>query len=355
MYRKIITLFLVALMVFLVGCGAKDAVDQPAKNTSTPVESEPEIVYYTNHLTGEKNLISEEKSNDRPVAIMVNNASNAQRIQTGVAKADIVYETEVEGGITRLMAVYQDISKVEKIGSVRSARYAYIDLAMGHNAIYAHHGQDGTYAAPHLKDTQTLTIDTTNTGKRIANGESKEHTLYAFGDKVWQRLIDKGYKTKLTNPTNWQIFADEDTKVEFANSAVTVNVPFSTSYKSVFKYDTSKGKYLRYFKTTERKDYFTGESSYFKNVFVLVTNISSYSDGYHKKIDLTSGDGYYCVNGTYTPIKWSKGNASSSFVFTNLDGTPLTVNQGNSYVCIMGKKHSPSFEGAPETTTSAVQ
>ena len=53
------------------------------------------------------------------------------------------------------------------------------------------------------------------------------------------------------------------------------------------------------------------ESEYFKNVFVLITKISNYSDGYHKKIDLTKGDGYYCVNGTYTKIKWSKGNSSS--------------------------------------------
>lgn len=342
MYRKFLALIIAVLMVFFVGCNKQD-VTSDVPQVSTPTESEPEIVYYTNPLTGVEELTSD-KTQNRPVAIMVNNLSTAQKVQTGLTKADIVYETEVEGGITRLLAVYHDISEVEKIGTVRSARYAYIDLAMGHNAIYIHHGQDPTYAAPHLKDTQTLALSTNNAGYREKNGLASEHTLYGYGKKIWKHLTDNGYNTKLTKVTNWQNFADSETNITYTNIANTVNVPFSNSYKSVFKYDATSGKYIRFFKTTERKDYFTNESEYFKNVFVLITNISDYSDGYHRKIDLSSGKGYYCVNGTYTPIKWSKGNSSSSLVFTNEDGTPLTVNQGNSWVCIMGKQFAPTFE-----------
>ena len=345
MYRKILALAVVALMVCFAGCGKKDtgsetSVDLP---TQAEVKNEPKTEYYTNPLTGVEEL-TKEKSQDRPVAIMVNNISVAQKVQTGLSKADIVYETEVEGGITRLLAVFQDISKVEKIGTVRSARYAYIDLAMGHNAIYIHHGQDPTYAAPHLKDTQTMALSESNAGYRAKNGLASEHTLYGYGNKIWDYLTKNKYNTKLTKATNWQNFADKDTQITYTNTANTVNVKFSNSYESVFKYDTEKGKYVRFFKTTERKDYFTNESEYFKNVFVLQTSITDYPDGKHRKIDLTSGSGYYCVNGTYTPIKWSKGNSSSSFVFTNEDGSPLTVNQGNSWVCIMGKNFAPSFQ-----------
>lgn len=342
MYRKILSVMLAALLLTFVGCG-KEQTTSEVSEPEVSSESEPIVVYYTNPLTGVKDL-SEDKADDRPVAIMVNNLSQAQTVQTGLTKADIVYETEVEGGITRLMAVYQDISKVEKIGTVRSARYVYVDLAMGHNAIYVHHGQDQTYCAPHLKDTQTFVLGTNNAGVRIKNGLASEHTLYGYGEKIWNTLVSQGYKTELSNVTNWQNFADEETSVTYTNVANTVNVPFSNSYKSVFKYDSVSGKYVRYFKTTERKDYETGESEYFKNVFVLTTSIKNYSDGYHKNVSLTSGDGYYCVNGTYTPIKWSKGSSSSSFVFTNTDGTPLTVNQGNSWVCIMSKSFTPTFE-----------
>ena len=340
MYRKILTLLMAVLMLTFVGCKKEETSSD--KTETKPSESKIEITGI-NPLTGVAD-IDEEKAKDKPVAIMINNVSAAQPVQAGVAEADIVYETEVEGGITRLLAVYQDISKVKKIGTVRTARYAYVDLAMGHDAIYVHHGQDPTYAAPHLKDTQTFVLGTNNAGYRESNGLASEHTLYGYGEKIWKTLVDKGYKTENTKVTPWQTFADKDTAIKYESAAKNVTVPFSTSYKSVFKYNAENGKYQRFFKNTERKDYYTGESEYFKNVFILSTTISDYPDGYHRKVDLTSGSGYYCVNGTYTPIKWSKGNSSSSFVFTTEDGEPLTVNQGNSWVCIMSNKFAPTFE-----------
>lgn len=343
MYKKILALLLCLFTVTAVGC-SKNSKETDSDSSLSSVISEPAPVYYTNNLTGEDVLTDKEKVNNRPVAVMINNISVAQKVQTGIAKADIVYETEVEGGITRLMAVFKDISAVEKIGAVRSARYPYIDLSMGHGAIYIHHGQDKTYAKPHLKDTQTFAVSENNAGVRIKNGLATEHTLYGYGKKIWNYLNKKGYNTKTDNTENWQKFADKNTKISYSDIANTVTVKFSSGYTSVFKYDAEKGRYVRYFKTTERKDYYTGESEYFKNVFVLKTSITYYPDGKHKKVNLTSGTGYYCVNGTYTPIKWSKGSASSSLKFTTTDGQPLEVNQGNSWVCFHSKSFSPAFE-----------
>ncbi len=345
MKKRILALLMCTLLIFAVGCSDKETTSEPTSaNSSSQVSSQvkEEPTVYMNALTGETNINSKEVANRRPVAIMVNNISVAQPVQAGLDKADIVYETEVEGGITRLLAVFQDITKAEKIGTVRSARYAYVDLAMGHNAIYVHHGEDKTYCTPHLKDVDRLVLGTSNGGIRVKNGLAQEHTLYAFGDKLWNN-ISKAHKTERKSDATWQNFADEKTNVTFTDTANSVSVPFSTSYKTVFKYDAEKGKYTRYFRDTLRKDSITGNTENFKNVFVLMTNISNYSDGYHKNIDLTKGEGYYCVNGTYTKINWSKGNASSGFVFTNLDGSPLTVNAGNSWVCIANKSSVPSF------------
>ncbi len=343
MYRKILAILLCGLMIFLVGCGGKKNEDV---SSQVSTNSEPEkITYYTNNLTGEKNMTDKDKVDNRPVAVMVNNISIAQKVQTGLTEADIVYETEVEGGITRLMAVFKDISKVEKIGTIRSARYPYIDLAMGHGAIYVHHGQDKTYAKPHLRDTQTFAVGENNAGVRIRNeGLASEHTLYGYGKKIWEWFEKKNYDTKLKSVENWQTFASEDKKVEFSDLADTVTVKFSNAYTSVFKYDAESGKYIRFFRDTERKDYYTGKSELFKNIFVLKTAITYYPDGKHKKVDLSSGSGYYCVNGTYTPIKWKKGSSSNGLKFTLEDGTPLEVSQGNSWVCFHSKSFAPKFE-----------
>ena len=79
-------------------------------------------------------------------------------------------------------------------------------------------------------------------------------------------------------------------------------------------------------------------------MFVLLTDITDYPDGYHRKVALQSGEGWYCVNGSYMPILWSKGAASDSFKFTDLEGNTLKVNQGNSWVCIAKKGINVTFE-----------
>lgn len=339
MFKRVLILLLCLCLCFaVVGCRKNPeslSVEKGDDFNSKPVQEEkPKLTM--NPLTGVYELTPGKEKN-RPVAITINNISIAQSVQTGLGKADIVYETEVEGGITRMVAVYQDVASVKQIGTVRSARYAFIDLAMGHNAIYVHHGMDYTYAASHLNDVDRIVLDENNAGVRIKNNLAKEHTLYAYGDKLWEAIKNKGFKTQTTSSERWQNFAEEDNKVALENLANKVSVQFSNSYNTSFVYDGVAGKYMRYFNNIERKDYLTGEYLYFKNIFVLLTDIYDYADGYHRKVELDEGDGYYFVNGTYAPIHWKKGAASDSFIFTKADGTLLTVNPGNSWVCIAKK------------------
>lgn len=347
MFKKLVPLFLcLCLVSSFVGCSKKtetlgvDKSDESSSASSdTDTQQETVNTNAVNPLTGLYDVTSN-KADDRPVAVMVNNINVAQSVQTGLNDADVIYETEVEGGITRLMAVYQDISKVEKIGTVRSARYVYIDLAMGHNAIYVHHGTDENYAAPHLKDTDNFVVDVNNGGARINNGKATEHTLYAYGDKVWENILSSSRKTEKGSSSTWLTFSEPDAKVNLEKKAESVSVPFSGSYTTTFKYDPSTERYVRYSSDTERKDYVTGKSVTVKNVFVLMTDMGHYPIEKYRKISLNSGSGYYFTNGTYTEITWSKGDDSDSFVFKTANGAELIVNAGNSWICIADKSNS---------------
>lgn len=73
------------------------------------------------------------------VAVMIDNIAEAHP-ESGVAKAALVIEAPVEGGITRLMALYPADVSVEKIGPVRSARPYYARWALEYGALYAHVG-----------------------------------------------------------------------------------------------------------------------------------------------------------------------------------------------------------------------
>lgn len=72
-------------------------------------------------LTGEKGAAG------RVLAVKVDNV-RAARPQTGLNDADLVYAIEVEGGLSRLMAVYDSSHLPATVGPVRSARETDLQL-----------------------------------------------------------------------------------------------------------------------------------------------------------------------------------------------------------------------------------
>lgn len=355
MIKKILSITLcLALVLALAGCGVSTHPDNVDANSDINIQNSSDTSEtkssLTNPLTG-LNDLSNENADARPVAVMVNNITQAQAVQTGLNYADIIYETEVEGGVTRLMAVFKDFKSAKQIGSVRSARYPYVDLALGHNAIYVHCGQDPTYCAPHLKDIDDMSVDTGSTGaKRIKNGLSSEHTLYIFGNELWPTLASK-FKSTGKN-VMWQDFAAEDETVTLAGGAADrVEIPFPI-LKTVFNYDSATGLYTRYSKGSAMKDYVTGENIKVKNIFTLLTSISDYPDGKHRRVDLSGGEGYYATNGTYTKIKWQKGDANAPIKITDESGKPIKVSAGKSWVCIANTSTCNPVMAASEATQS---
>lgn len=294
-----------------------------------------------NPLTGKQDL-AKGKQNVRPVSIMVNNISIAQDIQTGLDQADIVYETYVEGGITRLMAVFKDITKVDTIGSCRSARYSYVDLAGGHDAIYFHAGLDRKYCAAHFKELGSDHINLLESSgaysQRVANGKSSEHTLYTSGKQLWKAIKGYNRRVNLKGSTTkyWMNFNKEDEETTpSGGSAKKVTVPFSNSYSSEFTYNEEDKMYYKTQNGRKHSDWKTGKQLKFKNILVLNSSVSYFPDNKHVKTALNSGSGYYCSNGGYEKIKWKKGGTYDALTITKKDGTKVNYNAGTSWVCFV--------------------
>ena len=109
-----------------------------------PPEGEPLVPalpeYDADILTG-----AERSTNSRPVAVMVNNIANSQRQnarpQRGIGSADLLIEAKVEGGITRLCAVFSDADSIPEVGPIRSGRDQFLQLLMPWNILYYHDGE----------------------------------------------------------------------------------------------------------------------------------------------------------------------------------------------------------------------
>jgi len=346
--KKLLSITLVLCFLFgLVGCNNSDT----STVSSVPQEVVSEIEdanskYVVNPLTGEKNL-KRSAQKFQPVAIMINNISTAWEVQSGLSRADVIYETYVEGGITRLLAVYKDIRGVEKLGSLRSARYSYADLAAGHGARFVHAGKDEKYCTPRLEEIgiQSADLNSASTSRssvgissvayREDNGLPTEHTLFTTGKKLYDGLDNKDLIDKDIKQDEWMNFVDEDSKyVLDGGKCSEIFVPFSGSYGATFKYNKKTKLYDKYRGETVQKDAGNDKTVSVGNILVLYSETNPLPDGKHVKTDLTSGEGYYVSRGGYMEIKWSKGNATDPIVITDSEGELVDYNPGSTYVCL---------------------
>lgn len=182
----------VAVMVLMCLCSCSKSGNE-VDETTTQVETTKKVVLTDyNRLTGLDDL-SDAAKGKRPVAVMVNNIK-ASLPQYGISKADLMFEVLVEGGITRMMAVYGDYTKVPNVCSVRSCRYYFPIFAYGLDAVYICYGSNPTLGTPTLK---RLGIDYFNGAEnndevifgRDPNRVGKykrEHTAYElFSRCIW--------------------------------------------------------------------------------------------------------------------------------------------------------------------------
>lgn len=79
----------------------------------------------------------------RPLAAIIENHLDS-RPQSGLSKADVVYEAVAEGGITRFLGIFYCgvIAEETKLAPIRSVRIYFINLAAGYgdNPIFLHQG-----------------------------------------------------------------------------------------------------------------------------------------------------------------------------------------------------------------------
>ncbi|PJF29239.1 MAG: hypothetical protein CUN52_09405 [Phototrophicales bacterium] len=81
----------------------------------------------------------EAAQNRRNLIVKISNYPPVVRPQTGINLADVVFELEAEGGVTRFAAIYRSNAPTV-VGSVRSARLVDIHLIRMYNALLAYSG-----------------------------------------------------------------------------------------------------------------------------------------------------------------------------------------------------------------------
>ena len=315
--------------------------------TTVPETTAPVVIDYpySNPLTGEGQM---EEQMNRPYAVVINNIKAALP-HHGVSQADIIYEMLAECGITRCLAIFTDISDVEKLGSVRSARTYFIDLSKAYDAILVHAG-GSEYAYDefaksgwaHLDGIQGASKYFYRDQARLSKGVAKEHTLFTTGEKILAAAEAKKLKTARDEAMDYGLTFSETVDLT-GDAANKVTLNFTKKRETVMTYNPETGLYEGYQQGGDYIDGNTGETMTFKNVIVLHARTSS--DGYRMFADLIgTGNGYFACNGEMVAIKWSRKSAKQPFVYTLKDGTPIELGIGTTYVGILPNTSSVDFE-----------
>ncbi len=355
---RVLPILLIVVLVFLAILSVgkdKETAESPSPTASVspspsplPSPSEepsPSPSIYDGPLNPLTGLPADESIvNNRPYAIMINNSSAAQP-QLGVSQADIIYEIVVEGGISRMMALFQDVSDIGDIGSVRSARPYFVKIALGYDSIYIHAGgSPDAYSV--LYSTQILHFDGVNGSKQdiyFRDAERRkalgyEHSLLTSGELISEYL--PGYNVRLEHNDGFDnnLAFSDDAAPTAGDVADSIKVHISSSKSTSFSYSEQDGVYYASQFGSAYADGRNGEQLSFSNILVLYTSISrvaSDAEGRMSAETTGSGSGTFICGGYCEPIKWSRGSVSEPYNYTHSDGTSLKLCPGKSYICLI--------------------
>ena len=348
MKKRTVTLCMVLFVAALglSGCKKKETkqpVEKIQAQTELTEEAEPVTKTHEGEakslLTGE--WIDETLAAKRPVALMVEN-TEAALPQYNIGKADLIYECPVEGGITRLMGLYQDYSGMERIGNVRSCRLYYVYFAKEFDAIYVHAGES-KYAVDLLDSDFIDNIDgikaVGNTCFYRTNDKKSPHNLYISSDGINEAIQTLGYRTELSSDYKGHYqFAADHTEVSLSDGsdAAVVSLGY-VNPKPWFEYHTEDGLYYRFEFGAPQMDAVNSTQLAVKNIIIENCN-SSIMDTGNGTLDvdyMSGGTGKYITNGKAIDITWKKASETVPTKYYDSNGNEIMLNQGKTWVCIM--------------------
>ena len=262
--KKILSVLLAATFVLgaFAGCGKKEeATEDNGESYSVNLQDAAFITEDSNVAMMKDGMVmsdlngswvSPESADKRYVAIMVVN-NNLGLPQSGIENAQVVYEMLEEGGISRLLCLFdQDtIKDVEKIGPVRSTRVNFDRKALEYDAVLVHWG--GIWAMkemPLISDLDDMNLNTESAayGFRVSRpGYGSEFTGYTSGEKVLQGISDKGFDTnKCKEYKSMFSFNMDDKEPESGESCTKIAINSDIESRPYFEYDAENKVYKKF-------------------------------------------------------------------------------------------------------------
>jgi len=323
----------VGLALTTAACGGGGSTKQPSSTpattastpaavSSSPAPARPAV----NPLTGGK------VSKNGVVAVKIDDTGNG-RPQRNIDKADVVYIEEVEGGLTRLLAVFN--SSLPTVEAVRSTRAADPEILAQYGPI-AYVASGGSKNPLSVLDNSPLK---TSIGDRGGPGISRDSSRYApYNETANLATVAKALK------------APRAKSVGFSWSSSTASLagtPSVTRIRTVvggtqveFRYEAKTHRYYRYIDGTLQKTA-AGTPISTTNVIVQFCRVVPYYKdrdvlGNPNAFTYTVGKGSVAVfrDGHRVSGTWTRAKAANPTTFRTTSGKAIPLRPGNVWVVL---------------------
>lgn len=309
----------------------------------------------------------------RPLGVMIENHQES-RPQSGLSKADIVYETVAEGGITRFLGMFYcgivatSDRGVYDLGPVRSARTYYLDLVSeyGDFPLYVHVGGAGNCDDPTVdpkakalcqiekygwknkeswSDLNQFSLSVKECRRepdRLGHPVATEHSMYCSSDALWAKAAER----KLTNVNFDNVSWDKNFKKwQFKDdSSAGQNTSFEFNfwkedkdYTVKWDYDSATNSYKRQNGGQTHTDFNTKEQVIAKNVIIQYVKEKGPVDEHKHMLYEIVGEGKAIIfqDGQKIEGKWVKKTRLDRTVYTDSKGKEIKLNRGPVWIEIV--------------------
>lgn len=336
----------VALLVVLSGAIAfgRAAVESPANDVvqdglprqhSAPVE----------RLLDGKEVETKELAETRTAGVMIENLPET-RPQAGLSGASVVYESLVEGGATRFLALFPvRETSLERIGPVRSIRPYYLDWLVEYEGILAHAGGSpealSTIYRHNIPSLNAIAGD----GEYFwrDRGIAAPHNLFTSSEKLRTAFDDTKRKTKTFS--SWS-FKDDPVLEARPDGESFVRVKFSGyAFETEFRYRRATNTYARFTAGVAHEDVLTHQQIQANNVIVqIIPKIVAVGEQGRLTLDVFGeGKAYIFVDGGMNIGIWKKADRTARTEFFFEDGSPAQLNRGSTWVEVVPEDRAVEY------------
>lgn len=301
-----------------------------------------------NPLTGQK-YTSAEAMERRNLIVKISNYPPVVRPQSSVNQADLVFEYEAEGGVTRFAAIFRN-NAPDHVGSVRSARLLDLELIPMYQALLAYSGTSepiqqlilsSEYVYQTFSPLKGDNCEEAGFCRFPKEGLPLEHTMFLDTNRLWElatrRNVNTGYRARG--------FAFSDFPDPEGRPINDIFVDWYGQTDARWQYDSESGRYLRYTDGVPHLDATDGQQLWADNLIVIEVPHNRRPDLFPEGSNYESlevalwdqGRAYLFRDGLWYQGYWRRQNREPGSALQIIYGNnvPIMMKPGRSWVSIV--------------------